>query len=285
MRVLIAGAGGQLGIDLVRCCQAAGDDVVATTHGDLDIADRDAVHGAVSSLRPDVVVNCAAWTAVDACEGDPGRAMAQNGLAVRWLAESCDRAGARFVQMSTDYVFDGLLDRPYNEWDEPGPQSVYGASKLMGEREALMLGPSATVVRTSWVCGQHGSNMVTTIMRLAGQHDELAFVDDQIGHPTFTSDLAPMVRRLAVDRRSGIQHVTNQTPTTWYGFARDVVAAMGKNPEMVRPITTAELQPPRPAQRPANSVLDNAVLRAAGIQLLRDFGEPLRETVQALSQR
>lgn len=285
MRVLIAGAGGQLGIDLVRCCENAGDDVVATRRGDLDIADRDSVHGAVSSLRPEVVFNCAAWTAVDACEGDPDRALAQNGLAVRWLAESCDDAGARLVQISTDYVFDGSLDRPYNEYDEPAPQSVYGASKLMGEHEALMLGPSATVVRTSWVCGQNGSNMVTTIMRLAGQHTELAFVDDQIGHPTFTSDLAPMVRRLAVDRRSGIHHVTNQVPTSWYGFAREVVAAMGKSPEMVRPITTAELQPPRPAKRPANSVLDNAVLRAAGIDLLRDFGEPLRETVQALAQR
>ena len=285
MRVLIAGAGGQLGIDLVRCCVDVGDDVVATTHGDLDITDRDAIHGAVSSLRPEVVINCAAWTAVDACEADPHKALAQNGLAVRWLAESCERSGARLVQMSTDYVFDGSLDRPYTEWDEPAPQSVYGASKLMGEREALMLGPSATVVRTSWVCGQNGSNMVTTIMRLAGERDELAFVDDQIGHPTFTSDLAPMVRRLAVDRRSGIHHVTNQTPTSWYGFARDVVAAMGKNPDMVRPITTAELQPPRPARRPANSVLDNAVLRAGGIELLRDFGEPLRETVQALSHR
>lgn len=285
MRVLIAGAGGQLGIDLVRCCESAGDDIVAATHGDLDIADRDSAHAIVSALRPEVVINCAAWTAVDACEGDPDKALAQNGLAVRWLAESCDRAGARLVQMSTDYVFDGLLDRPYNEWDVPAPQSVYGSSKLMGEREALMLGPSATVVRTSWVCGQNGSNMVMTIMRLAAQHSELAFVDDQIGHPTFTSDLAPMVRRLAVDRRSGIHHVTNQIPTSWYGFARLVVAAMGKSPDMVRPIKTAELQPPRPARRPANSVLDNAVLRAAGIELLRDFGVPLRETVRALSQR
>jgi dTDP-4-dehydrorhamnose reductase len=231
-----------------------------------------------------VVVNCAAWTAVDACEGDPDKAFAHNGLAVRWLAEACDRSGARLVQMSTDYVFDGLLDRGYNERDAPAPQSVYGASKLAGEREALMLGPSATVVRTSWVCGQNGSNMVVTIMRLASQHSELAFVDDQIGHPTFTADLAPMIRRLAVERRSGIVHVTNQGPTSWYGFARDVVAAMGKSPDMVRPITTAQLQPPRPARRPANSVLDNAVLRAAGIELLRDFHEPLRETVQALSQ-
>jgi dTDP-4-dehydrorhamnose reductase len=282
MRVLITGAAGQLGIDVVRCCTDAGDDVTAAAHGDLDVGDRDAVLGALTTLRPDVVVNCAAWTAVDACEGDPSRAVAQNALAVRWLAEGCDRSGARLVQISTDYVFDGLLDRPYIESDRPSPQSVYGSSKLAGEAEAMVLGTAATVVRTSWVCSRNGSNMVKTIMRLATDRPELAFVDDQVGHPTFTADLAPMIRRLVVDRRSGIHHVTNQTATSWYGFAREVVAAMGKDPSMVRPIATSDLQPPRPARRPANSVLDNAVLRAAGIPLLRDFTEPLRETVAAL---
>jgi dTDP-4-dehydrorhamnose reductase len=283
VRALITGAGGQLGIDVARCCTDAGDDVVAVGHRDLDVTDRDQVHGALSMVRPDVVVNCAAWTAVDDCESDPQRALTNNGLAVRWLAEGCDRAGARLVQISTDYVFDGSLDRPYVESDRPSPQSVYGSSKFVGEVEALALGPRATVVRTSWVCSANGSNMVKTIMRLARERPQLTFVDDQLGHPTFTSDLAPMVRRLAVDGRSGIHHVTNQTPVTWYGFARAVVTAMGKDPEMVRPITTAELQPPRPAPRPANSVLDNAVLRAAGLPLLRDYAEPLRETVAALS--
>ena len=283
MRVLVTGAGGQLGIDVVRVSEAAGDDVVAAHHHDLDVSDRDAVFGAVSALRPDVVINCAAWTAVDACEGDPDRAMGHNALAVRWLAESCDHANARLVQLSTDYVFDGLLDRPYIESDAPAPQSVYGASKLAGEHEASALGTSATIVRTSWVCSQNGSNMVKTIMRLAGGRKKLAFVDDQIGNPTFTADLAPMIRRLALDRRSGVHHVTNQTSTSWYGFAREVVTAMGKNPDMVRPITTAELQPPRPARRPPNSVLDNMVLKSAGLALLRDFRDPLRETVNALS--
>src|SRR3954447_832145 len=283
MRVLITGAGGQLGIDVVRCCTDAGDDVVAVSHHDLDVSNRDEVHGALSSLRPDVVINCAAWTAVDDCESDRSRALADNGLAVRWVAEGCERAGSRLVQMSTDYVFDGLLDRPYVESDQPSPQSVYGESKFVGETEALALGTRATIVRTSWVSSRNGSNMVKTVMRLAGERHELAFVDDQVGNPTFTSDLAPMIRRLAIDGRSGIHHVTNQTSTSWYGFAREVVAAMGKDPEMVRPITTAELDPPRAARRPANSVLDNAVLRAAGLPLLRDFIEPLRETVAALT--
>lgn len=282
MRVLITGAGGQLGTDLVAVCNAAGDEVHAFDRAGLDITSRSEVHGALTSLQPDAVFNCAAWTAVDDCESNPDYALLANGMSVRWLAEAADRAGSHLVQVSTDYVFDGTLDRPYHEWDEPDPQSVYGLTKLIGEREALAIGPAATVVRTSWVCGRHGSNMVKTIMRLADERDQLAFVADQFGHPTFTHDLAPYVRRLALDRLSGVVHVTNQTPCSWFDFARQVVAAMGKDPAMVHPIATIELQPPRPAPRPVNSVLDNAVLRMAGFAPMRDFREPLQESVAAL---
>jgi dTDP-4-dehydrorhamnose reductase len=282
MRVLVTGAGGQLGIDLVAACTADGDEVFAFDRAHLDVSDRSAVLGAVTSLRPDAVLNCAAWTAVDLCESDEARARLQNATAVRWLAEACHRSGAHLVQISTDYVVDGTLDRPYHEHDLPNPQSVYGASKLAGEREALALGADAAVVRTSWVCGVHGSNMVKTIMRLAAERPELAFVDDQVGHPTFTHDLAQVVRRVALDRLSGVVHATNQGACSWYDFAREVVAAMGKDPSMVRPISTSDLQPPRPAPRPANSVLDNSVLRAAGYAATRDFRAPLAETVARL---
>jgi dTDP-4-dehydrorhamnose reductase len=132
------------------------------------------------------------------------------------------------------------------------------------------------------VCGEHGANMLKTVLRLAAERPELAFVDDQRGCPTFTADLAVALRRLAVDRRSGVHHVTNQGAVSWYEFACEVVAATGRDPAMVRPITTAELQPPRPAPRPANSVLDNAVVRMAGLPLLRDFRAPLRELVERL---
>lgn len=282
MRVLVTGAAGQLGTDLVAACTAAGDEVFAFDRAQLDVADRSQVFEAVAANQPEVVFNCAAWTAVDACESDPARARATNGMAVRWIAEACHRSYAYLVQLSTDYVFDGTLDRAYLESDATNPLSEYGRSKLVGEQEALALGSSASVVRTSWVCGRNGANMVKTIMRLAGEHPSLSFVADQVGNPTFTQDLAPVLRTLARDRLSGVVHVTNQGSCSWFEFAEAVVTAMGMDPAMVRPITTAELQPPRPAPRPANSVLDNAVLRAAGYPLLRNFHEPLAETVAAL---
>ncbi|HRE01181.1 MAG TPA: sugar nucleotide-binding protein, partial [Ilumatobacteraceae bacterium] len=162
-----------LGRDVELHCLAAGDEVVALGHGALDVTDRDAVLGVVTTVRPDAVLHCAAWTAVDACEADPGRAFAANALAVRWVAEGCDRVDAHLVTISTDYVFDGSKTGPYHEWDQPSPRSVYGASKLAGEAEAAALGSAAAVVRTSWVCGEHGANMVKTILRLAAERDQL----------------------------------------------------------------------------------------------------------------
>ncbi|MFZ8997615.1 MAG: dTDP-4-dehydrorhamnose reductase [Ilumatobacteraceae bacterium] len=280
MRVLVTGAGGQLGREVAERWTALGDDVIAVPRQRLDVSSRDDVLGAVTSVRPDVLVNCAAWTAVDACEGDADRAFAANALAVRWCREACDLTGTHLVQISTDYVFDGHLGRPYHEWDPPCPTSVYGASKLGGEREA---GPGATVVRTSWVCGFHGDNMVKTVLRLSAERESLAFVDDQIGSPTFTPDLADMIRVLAADRRSGVHHVTNTGVVSWYRFVRDIVAAAGRDPDMVHPIATADLDPPRPAPRPPNSALDNAAIRLAGLPPMRHYRTALDELVARLS--
>ena len=277
MRVLVTGAKGQLGHDVMASWGAAGDELLGTDLDELDITRRDQVHDLLVAWRPDVVVNCAAWTAVDACEGDSERAHQANGFAVRWVAEACDAIGARLVHISTDYVFDGSKPSPYVETDEPNPQSVYGASKLMGEREALAIGDAATVVRTSWVCGAVGSNMVRTVQGLLANDRPMAFVTDQVGHPTFTADLAPALRQLVTERVSGLVHVTNQGAVSWYEFVCDVVRLSGGDPSRVKPITTAELDPPRPAARPANSVLDNAVWRSLGWEMLRDFREPLAE--------
>jgi dTDP-4-dehydrorhamnose reductase len=282
MKVLITGAGGQLGHDLTSTCEAAGDEVVAATHATLEVGDRDAVLGAICSVAPDAVIHAAAWTAVDACEGDPDRALRVNALGTRHVAEACRRVGAHLAYVSTDYVFDGTKHGPYDEWDRPNPQSVYGRSKWAGECEALAQAEGATVVRISWVMGEHGHNMVKTVLSLADR-PELAFVDDQRGCPTFTADLAPAVRRLVASRLPGLFHVTNQGDVSWYELVRAVLESAGHDPGKVRPIKTDELDPPRPAPRPANSVLDNAALRLSGLPLLPHYRESLDRLVARLT--
>lgn len=279
MRVMITGAAGQVGRELVEVFTADGHDVIALDRSQLDVADRDATLAAVCATQPDAIVNAAAWTAVDACELDPDRAYLVNALGPRHLADAAQRVDARVFHISTDYVFDGSKPDPYVEWDRPNPASVYGRSKLGGELE---LGPTATIIRTSWVCGFYGNNMVKTILRLAREHDVLSFVDDQRGHPTFADDLAAMIKRLVVERRPGLFHVTNQGPVSWYEFARAVLESAGQDPDRVRPIATRELDPPRPAPRPPNSVLDNAALRLSGLPLLPHYRESLDRLVARL---
>ncbi len=277
MRALVTGAGGQLGREVVDLCTAAGDQVVACDHAALDVTDRDQVLQVVAAAAPDAIVHAGAWTNVDGCETDPDHAYAVNALGTRHVAEAARLVGARICYVSTDYVFDGTGARPYHEWDAVNPLSVYGRSKLAGE---AALGPEDTVVRTSWVCGRHGRNFVKTILSKAAEGQQLTVVDDQHGCPTFAEDLAGMIRRLVVARLPGLFHVTNQGPTTWFRFARDVVEAAGLDVGLVTPITTADMQPPRPAPRPANSVLDNAALRLSGVPLLPDHHEPLERLVK-----
>lgn len=284
MRVLITGANGQVGRDLQEAFPAANasTELVCVDLPAVDIGNRDDVLAMVTSTAPDLIVNAAAYTAVDAAESDVDAAWRSNALAVRHLVEASDRVGAHLVHISTDYVFDGTKDSPYVEWDAPSPASVYGATKLGGETEALR-GRSVTVARTSWVCSRHGSNMVKTILRVAADNPELAFVDDQFGHPTFADDLARMLVKLGTERRPGLFHVTNSGAVSWYGFARAVLSAAGLDPDRVRPIATADLQPPRPAARPANSVLDNAALRLSGVEPMPPFTEALERTVAWLA--
>ena len=280
MKFLITGANGQLGHELVRATIAAGHEVVATSHETLDITDESAVVLAIRTARPDVVIHAAAWTAVDACESDPEKALLVNGTATKYVADAAHAVGAHVVYISTDYVFDGNKNSPYEEDDAPNPQSVYGSSKLAGERA---LGATDAIVRIAWVCGFYGANMVKTILRLAEQ-PQLKFVDDQIGNPTFADDAAAMIVRLAAEKRSGAWHVTNQGDVSWYEFAREVLIAGGFDPDKVAPIKTHELQPPRPAKRPHNSVLNNGSLKNAKIDLLPDFRIPLKRLVSQLQQ-
>ncbi len=278
MKILVTGAGGQVGRELCELVEPH-HDLLALTSTDLDIADRERVLQVCGDWGPQLVLNAAAFTKVDACESDLGTAFRVNSLGPRHLAEGARLAGAHMVHLSTDYVFDGSSPRPYVEWDQPNPTSVYGLSKLGGEREVLGALPGATVVRTSWVCGRYGSNMVKTVLRLAEAPGQLRFVDDQRGCPTFAGDLAGMVLRLGIARMPGLFHVTNQGATTWYEFVRDILSASGHSPERVEPISTAEMVPARPAPRPANSVLDNAGLRLSGWPLLPAYQEALARTV------
>jgi len=280
MRVLVTGASGQLGRELVDVCTVAGDDVIATDSDTLDVSDRDRVLQVLAAAQPEAVIHAGAWTNVDGCETDPERAYAVNALGTRHVAEGARLVGARVCYVSTDYVFDGTGTRPYHEWDAVNPLSVYGRSKLGGES---VLGPDDVVVRTSWVCGRHGTNFLKTILARAAEGRVLKVVDDQHGCPTFAEDLAGMLRRLVVARLPGLYHVTNQGPTTWYRFARDAVEAAGLDVSLVAPITTAEMEPPRPAPRPMNSVLDNAALRLSGLPLLGDHHEPLERLAKELA--
>ena len=280
MRVLVTGAAGQLGTEVVAVLGSGGHDTIAAGHDRLDVGDRDAVLGAITSARPDAVVHTAAWTAVDACEGDPDRAWRVNTLGCRYVADACRRAGAHLCAVSTDYVFDGAQDAPYTEWDRTNPLNVYGRSKAAGEREVLGLLPGATVVRTSWLAGAAGPNFVKTMLRLAAGEGQVPVVDDQRGCPTFARDLAEGMARLLVARVPGVFHMTNQGETTWWGLARATFALAGADEDRVVPISSDHLVPARPARRPANSVLDNTALRLAGIPLLCDHREALARFVK-----
>jgi dTDP-4-dehydrorhamnose reductase len=254
-------------------------EVRATDIGDMPVDDRDAVQHAFRVFRPDVVLHGGALTAVDACETQVDLAYAVNAVGTRHVAEAAQAVGAHLLYVSTDYVFDGTSSRPYNEWDAPNPQSVYGSSKLAGERECP---PGSTIVRTSWVCGAHGKNMVKTALRLAAGDEPLRFVNDQHGSPTFTADLAAAIVTLGTDRRPGTFHVTNGGATTWWGLVQATLAAAGDDPERVLPITTADY--PLPASRPVNSVLDNMALRLSGLPPLPDWQDGLMRLVQALGE-
>ena len=254
MRLLITGAGGMLGRDVAVAAAAAGHEVVALARDDLDITDAQAVRDAVEPARPDAVVNCAAWTDVDGAEARVDEALAVNARGAGNVAASADAVGAWTVQVSTDYVFDGQTSEPYVESDTVGPLSAYGRSKLAGERAVAGAAPGThTIVRSSWLFGASGSSFPKTILRLADERDELTVVDDQVGCPTFTGDLAPALVELARARRlPGVVHVAGGGSCSWYELAVELIARAGLSCE-VRRGRTADLG--RPAPRPAYSVL------------------------------
>jgi dTDP-4-dehydrorhamnose reductase len=253
MRILITGAGGMLGHDVRQAAEAAGHDAVAMPRSALDIADAEQTTAAVAAAAPDVVVNCAAWTDVDGAEARFDDALAVNGAGAGHVAAAAGAVGAWTIHVSTDYVFDGAKTAPYVESDPVAPVSAYGRSKLAGEEEVVRAVPERhTIVRSAWLFGAHGKCFPKTILRLAGEREELNVVADQVGGPTFTGHLASALIGLAEAPRAGVLHVTGAGACSWYEFAAATVAA-ARVPCEVRPITTAEY--PTPARRPAYSVL------------------------------
>lgn len=276
--VVVTGAGGQLGRAVVARLSASDEDTVALTHDKLDIVDAAEVREMIVGLGPSAVINCAAFTAVDACETHGGLARAVNAEGVGNLVLACDSVGAYLCEVSTDYVFDGSKPEPYVETDRPNPCSEYGRSKLAGE---LLVGPSHGIARTAWLFGDGGPNTIETALSRASSGHRLRFVTDQVGTPSYAADVAEVLVRMCSERIPGILHVTNSGETSWFGLIADALAAAGLPRSLVEPITTAELDPPRAAPRPANSRLDGPRRRARGIANLPHYTDALDRYMRA----
>jgi dTDP-4-dehydrorhamnose reductase len=296
-RILLTGKNGQVGWELQRAL-AAPATVIALDSSQLNLADPDAIRRIVRENRPDIIINPAAFTAVDKAESEPELAMAVNGIAPGILAEEACRLGAVLVHYSTDYVFDGNKPAPYTEEDVPDPQCIYGKTKLAGEMAIRASGCKHLILRTSWVYGVHGGNFVKTVMRLARERDELRIVADQSGAPTWARDLAQATlsavavwrKREWDDSLSGLYHLTAAGRTNWHQYAEEIVrlarqydAALACKPLRIRAIATHEY--PTPAKRPANSALANDKIKHAFGIALPEWQDSLAECMRLLHEQ
>ncbi|WP_149181387.1 dTDP-4-dehydrorhamnose reductase [Streptomyces sp. TG1A-60] len=275
MRWLVTGARGMLGQEIVHRLRHDGDSVAATTRHRLDITDAKAVRRACADTRPDIVVNCAAWTAVDQAESNEDDAYRVNADGARHLAEACAALDARLIHISTDYVFPGDSAWPYDEADEPAPRTAYGRTKLAGERAVLSTLPDASaVVRTAWLYGAHGANFLRTMARLEREQAAVDVVADQHGQPTWAGDVADRVIALGRNTHStGIFHATSRGQTTWFALAQEVFRLLGADPARVRATTSRAF--PTAAPRPAYSVLAHNRWKEVGIAPIRPWRDAL----------
>lgn len=280
MRILVTGAGGMLGQDLVSAANATGPECIALTHSELDITDAADVETAMGAAAPEVVVNCAAWTDVDGAESALEAALAVNGEGAGNVARAAKRAGAHIIHISSDYVFDGAKRSPYVESDATAPMSAYGQTKLAGEQVVAREAPNShTIVRSSWLFGTHGHCFPATILRLARERAELTVVDDQVGCPTFTGHLAQALLTLCEQRPQGILHVAGGGSCSWFELAGEVIRVAGLSTRVKRGKTADQ---GRPAPRPAYSVLRSE----QGAPELPDWREGVQEymTAQVVSR-
>jgi len=276
MRILVTGASGLVGTDLVPRL-SRDHEVTVAPHAEVDVTQVQPVRDAFESVRPEWVVHLAAFTNVDGAEVEVEAAYRVNALGTRIVTDAARRVGARLLYLSTDYVFDGESDRPYTEWDATNPLSAYGASKLAGEAEALDGGPGNLVVRSSWLFGRGGKNFVDTILARAANGEPLAVVTDQRGSPTYAPHLADALARILEVGLPGVYHATNSGICSWYDLACEVMRAAGGDPARIERTTGAALG--RPAPRPENSALANVALHTLLDYELPPWEDAVREYV------
>lgn len=294
--MLILGARGNLGSELLGVL--ADYEVIAKGHDELDVTDFGRLEGFVRDLRPEVLINCAAWTDVDGCERDPRRAFLVNAIGARNAALSARKVGAKLVYISTDYVFDGTKEEPYVEFDPPRPINTYGMSKLLGEQYVKEQHPEHFILRTAWLYGRRGKSFPRTILSILRQRDELKVVDDQRGTPTWARDLARQIKDLIGTEAYGLYHASSEGSCTWFEFARELLGLWGSKEEergdgtvifriegraiRLEPVKTEEF--PRPAKRPKNSVLENFLLKVQGLNMMPNWRESLRRFVEEIKE-
>lgn len=273
MRILVTGAAGQLGHELLELMHTKGLEVLGTDREEMDITDLGHCYEIIGGFRPQAVIHAAAYTAVDQAESHPEDAYRINSLGARNVALAAARSGAKCCMVSTDYVFDGRGTRPYREYDPTGPLTVYGQTKLAGEQMAAAVNTRTFIVRTAWLYGRHGNNFVKAMLKAGSGQQPVRVVDDQRGSPTNAADLARFLLELADTDYYGIYHAANGGECTWYEFAQAIFTER-RLPAALLPCSTAEF--PRPAPRPAYSVLDSMAIRANGLTPLRHWQEGLR---------
>ncbi|MEK5059458.1 dTDP-4-dehydrorhamnose reductase [Paenibacillus sp. FSL H7-0326] len=280
MKVLVTGAAGQLGKDVVLLLQSKGCEILACDRQTLDITNSEQCEAVVTGFSPQAIIHCAAYTAVDAAETDVEGAYLVNATGSRNLAVAAEKIGAKIVYISTDYVFNGQSSEPYHEYDNTDPQSIYGKSKRAGEVLTQSLSSRYFIVRTSWVYGLHGSNFVKTMLKLGQEKPLLNVVNDQKGSPTYTVDLAAFLYELIQTEKYGIYHASNSGSCTWYEFTQAILEDAAQVLDMK---VTASLEPcttdmfPRPAPRPQNSVMEHLAIRTNGLTDLRPWREGLND--------
>lgn len=278
LKVLITGANGQLGKDMVAIF-GQHHEVYGFGRQQLDITSQEQCENVVSQIQPDVIVHAAAYTAVDLAESEEEQAYRVNASGSRNIAVAAEKVGAKVCYISTDYVFDGTSEVPYKEYDNTNPQSVYGKSKRAGELLIQSLSSRFFIVRTSWVFGLHGQNFVKTMLKLGQEKDSLKVVHDQLGSPTYTWDLSRFILELVETECYGIYHASNQGVCSWYEFAKAIFEKSGSS-IVVSPCSTEEF--PRPAPRPKFSVMDSMAIRANGLTELRSWKEALQDCLSKL---